>query len=1219
VARWLAPVLNVVAILLCGPSQAAHAQAPAQSPMLTSTRVELRVQLGHSSEITSVAVAPDGRTVLTGSMDRTARLWDVATGAEVRRFEGHTSGVQSAAFGPDGRTVLTGSSDGTVRLWAVATGTEIRRFEGHSSEIHAVAFSSDGRAVLTGSGDKTARLWNVATGTEIQRLEGHARAVRSVAVASDGRVVLTGSDDATARLWDAASGREIRRFTVHGGGYADYVSVRSVAFSPDASSVLIGSGETVQLWDVSSAREVRRFDGHWHFVTSVAFGSDGRRVVTGSGDGTARLWDVTTGQEIRRFEGDADWVLSVAFAPDGRTVLTGSRDRIARLWDTATGAEIRRFEGHTRAIRSVAVAPDGLAVLTGSDRTARLWDLTSGQPIRRFEGHTSPVGTVAFGSGGRTVLTGSSDGTTRIWDVTSGREIRRFEGREPVLSVAVAPDGRSVLTGSRERIARLRDVTSGQEIRRFEGDEGWVLSVAFAPDGRTVLTGSNDGTARLWDATTGAEIRRFKGHTSSVESVAFTPDGRAVFTGGWDGTARLWSVASGAEIRRFEDHTFIESVAVAPDGRTVLTGSTDGTARLWAVATGAEIRRFKPASWVWSVAFTPDGSKVVTGTQEGTTRIWKTETGALLASLVSFGDGGWAVVDSEGRYDASDPDHSPALHWLLGDEVIELRQLKERFYAPGLLARILGFNPEPLAPVAGLQALRPAPTVEVTPPEPGQSVARVRLANRGGGFGRVVVKVNGRAIEGTAREPPPDAATRAAELTLDLGAATLEGDGRNTIEVIPYPDDNQYAGRGVVISWEQKPTQPSVPRALHAILAGVSTFEHPSLNLTYAAKDALDMTRALEIAGRSPGGRTLFPGGVHLATFTTGTPRAPTKEHLRAAFQAVATRAGPDDVLVVYFAGHGVAGKRERDTYYFLTRDARSIDPDADPALREASTVSSAELREWLTRPGMPLRQVVVLDTCAAGAAATELLKLADRRDLTPDQRRAAELLKDATGSHILMGAAADKVSYEATRYGQGLLTYALLDGMRGKDLDEGGRLDVRRWFDSARQRVKEDLARGIGGIQEPVVRSPRGDTFPIAVLTMNDIREIPLSLVKPQLLRAQCLDDDDADRLTLCAVLRAELRAASIPAPRGQRGGEPPLVYLDQVAGEVADAYTPQVRYWLEGDGVRLRLRLSPAEAPPEEPKRLETTITVPSRDSKEVARQVAAALIKLLPAPGR
>src|SRR5439155_1402292 len=194
---------------------------------------------------------------------------------------------------------------------------------------------------------------------------------------------------------------------------------------------------------------------------------------------------------------------------------------------------------------------------------------------------------------------------------------------------------------------------------------------------RAVLTGSFDKTARLWDAATGREIRRFEGHSSAVGCVAFSPDGRGVLTGSYDGTVRLWDVATGRETGRFEGQSgLVASVAFSPDGRSVLTGGEDGTGKLWDAATGR-----------------------------------------LLATLVSFSDGGWAVVDPEGRYDASDPDNSPGLYWLLDSDVIELRQLKERFYAPGLLARTLGFNREPLPRVAGLDQFQPWPADEVTQPQ----------------------------------------------------------------------------------------------------------------------------------------------------------------------------------------------------------------------------------------------------------------------------------------------------------------------------------------------------------------------------------------------------------------------------------------------------------------------------------------------------------------------
>ena len=129
----------------------------------TAHRPQLVVQLGHP-HVNSVAISPDGRTLLTGGDDDLARLWDAANGMELRRFAGHSGGVISVAFSPDGRFVLTGSWDNTARLWDAATGKELRRFEGHSQEVNSVAFSPDGRRVLTGSGDNTARLWDAKIG-----------------------------------------------------------------------------------------------------------------------------------------------------------------------------------------------------------------------------------------------------------------------------------------------------------------------------------------------------------------------------------------------------------------------------------------------------------------------------------------------------------------------------------------------------------------------------------------------------------------------------------------------------------------------------------------------------------------------------------------------------------------------------------------------------------------------------------------------------------------------------------------------------------------------------------------------------------------------------------------------------------------------------------------------------------------------------------------------
>jgi hypothetical protein len=175
-------------------------------------------------------------------------------------------------------------------------------------------------------------------------------------------------------------------------------------------------------------------------------------------------------------------------------------------------------------------------------------------------------------------------------------------------------------------------------------------------------------------------------------------------------------------------------------------------------------------------------------------------------------------------------------------------------------------------------------------------------------------------------------------------------------------------------------------------------------------------------------------------------------------------------------------------------------------------------------------------------------MKLADRGEVPPDQRRAMELLKDATGTYILMGSAADKASYEASKYGEGLLTYALLNGMRdGQLLTEGSRLDEGAWFARASKDVP-DLAKTIGGIQEPVIAAP----FPVVMLTAEDRARIPLAVAKPQLLRIACLDEALKDKLQLRTPLREQLRALTYVGARGSWAAEPTVLYLDGDSGRV-------------------------------------------------------------------
>jgi WD40 repeat protein len=333
-------------------------------------------------ELNSVAFSRDGKYALAGNYGEALKLWDLASGKDVRTFKGHggfdaygalNGTVNSITISPDGKYALSGSSDKTLKLWDLASGKEIRTFAGHSKSVDSVAIVPDGMYVLFGSHNyNKLNIWDITSGKEIRTFT--TGGVRSVAISPDGKYALSVGNDNTLKLWHLASGKEIRTFTGH-----SYVS--SVAISPDSKYALSGSySNTLKLWDLASGKEIRTFTGHSESVYSVAISPDGKYVLSGSSDKTVKLWDIASGEEIRTFTGHSGGVASVAISPDGKYILSGSSDKTIKLWDLASGKEVRTFTGHSENVRSVAISPDGKYALSSGERL-KLWDVVSGKEI----------------------------------------------------------------------------------------------------------------------------------------------------------------------------------------------------------------------------------------------------------------------------------------------------------------------------------------------------------------------------------------------------------------------------------------------------------------------------------------------------------------------------------------------------------------------------------------------------------------------------------------------------------------------------------------------------------------------------------------------------------------------------------------------------------------------------------------------------------------------
>jgi WD40 repeat protein/tetratricopeptide (TPR) repeat protein/tRNA A-37 threonylcarbamoyl transferase component Bud32 len=625
----------------------------------------LQAVFSHENRVRAVAFSPDGKTILTGSQDNTARLWDAASGQPVGQPMRHQFGIPSVAFSPDGRRVLTGSDDKTVRLWDAATGQSIGRPLQHQDAVSAVAFSPDGKTALTGSSDKTARLWDVATSKPIGKPLEHGGAVRAVAFSPDGKIALTASDDNTARLWDAQTGASLGAPLVHD----DWVW--AVAFSPDGKTILTGSDDnTARLWDTQTGRPKGSPLRHQHSVRSLAMSADGKTILTGSQDKTARLWDAATGEPIGPPLQHQGEVVAVALRPDGRIALTASEDNTARLWDAATARLVGEPMVHQGEVTAVAFSPDGKAVLTGSDdNTARLWEADTGQPIGQpwDLDHQGSFTSMAFGPDGRTLVTGGNDRTARLWDADTGRQIGRpLPYSDQIEAVAISPDGQTLLAAGYDKTAQLWEADTGRPIGSPLVHEGFVLAAAFSPDGKAALTGSLDKTARLWEAASGRPIGAPLVHEGVVLAVAFSPDGKAVLTSN-DETARLWDVATQQPIgrpRRLSGG--VRAVAFSRNGWIVLTERKDHQARLWDIETGQPVGApMKHQRDFRAVAFSPDGRLLATGGFDNMARLWDTATGQPLGRPMEHREPvGTVAFSPDGRFFlTSSFDTDPPRRW----------------------------------------------------------------------------------------------------------------------------------------------------------------------------------------------------------------------------------------------------------------------------------------------------------------------------------------------------------------------------------------------------------------------------------------------------------------------------------------------------------------------------------------------------------------------------
>ena len=981
------------------------------------------------------------------------KIYNSSNGLLLRNFDESLVGITR-----DFKKVITKSLDSNIniKIWGTRNGRIENKFKlpqiyNHSKVAH-LSLNPDASVVIVCSEDSNSFVMPLID-NGVPKLIGIP--LQDASFNTDGSIaILKGYNQ--CRIWDFKKNMKLcdifsnclfkKDFVNDQIKEGDTMTIIDAQFCANDTRISINcQDDTIRVFDANTAILINKYNGYGFFRTSSS-----RFIITYSleQNNPLSVWDARNGKLISILNGYSLNTTRFEIQPNRRKIISGLDDGYLYSWNIDDGKPIIKFDLNHFFINSLSFSKDGAYLAsTGENGGAQIWDFSTGSIISRIY-DKAVCRSASFDNFSTVLLTAGRHGKIDFWDIKKNKfKFNQINKEKTIISAGFNFNDSLILIVSKfgGGIEVLDSKTSSSVFEISNSDNilqniSCVASANFNENTNLLVT-SIDSVAEIWDWSKFrdthygvygknkiTELGDLKGHIKSINSTSFSLDGEKIVTSSDDGTARIWNVRERTELHQLCGHM----------------GS------------------------VISAKFTPDGKHVVTTGDDHKTILWDVESGKQLYTRLQLKNNDWLVYDEDYHFDGSEG----AINYLYltcGLEIIDLAQVKDSLWIRGLSGKIMRgekllINDKPAPKLSDLNICELTPIVEDLPKDAKGNLI-FQITPRNGGLGETEVYINDNLTY--KYQPEQLIKTKNKEgkiiyllnLSKDSITPFLSGnkDAINPLLVKCKIKGASIYSRGATLEMVTE-KDPELPK-LYAVFVGVNDYNNMQKesneflykNLDYAAKDAGDLANMVEQSAH-----TLFKDSAFIYRLTGKDNTEPTKDNLKKVLTEIGTKAKANDILYIFFAGHGDIVKFKNDKTNEEKNEIRFMLQGADKRNKNTGGFGVEELTDWCAPKNIKAqKRVFVFDACHSGQFVNETMAYAQggRGDEEDVRIRQLTSLKDKNGMMILAASSDDEYAYEDASLNQGVLTYHLLEAVKDS---KDSTLQVNRWFESTLDLVKE-------------------------------------------------------------------------------------------------------------------------------------------------------------------